>query len=47
MQKHPDSPDRLDALVWGITFLMGMGMQPEQYYTTLSGWSFATYGTRI
>jgi predicted phage terminase large subunit-like protein len=39
-----DSPDRLDALVWAITFLMGMGMQHEQFYETFIGIGCASSG---
>jgi predicted phage terminase large subunit-like protein len=43
-----DSPDRLNALVWSISHLMGIGMQQEQTYETYLGFGYASpRGSRV
>jgi predicted phage terminase large subunit-like protein len=39
-----DSPDRLDALAWAITFLMNFGVQQEPVYQTFIGFGIASSG---
>jgi phage terminase large subunit-like protein len=41
------SPDRVDALVWAISQLMLIAMQPEPTYQPFLGSSFTPWGTRI
>jgi predicted phage terminase large subunit-like protein len=41
------SPDRLDALVWAITFLMNVGIQQPSYQTYYVGTGYVGSGMRI
>jgi phage terminase large subunit-like protein len=41
------SPDRVDALVWAISQLMGIGMQNENSYETYIGTGFSSGSMRV